>query len=98
MGLKPFAADPVDSLTSICYPQGVDDAKFRTLLREKFGVWIAGGQAELSGKIFRISHMGYIDALDAVSVIAAVEQVLNACGHKVTPGTGSGKALEILTS
>ena len=97
MGLKPFAADPVDSLTSICYPQGVDDTKFRTLLREKFGVWIAGGQAELSGKVFRISHMGYVDALDAVSVIAAVEQALNACGHKVTPGTGPGKALEILT-
>ena len=98
MGLKPFATDPVDSLTSICYPQGVDDAKFRSLLREKFGVWVAGGQADLSGKIFRISHMGYVDALDAVSVIAAVEQALNACGHKVTPGTGPGKALEILTS
>ncbi len=98
MGLKPFAADPVDSLTSICYPQGVDDKQFRSLLREKFGVWIAGGQADLSGKIFRISHMGSIDALDAVSVIAAIEQALNACGHKVTPGTGPGKALEILNS
>jgi len=96
MGLKPFAADPVDSLTSICYPRGVDDKQFRSLLREKFGVWLAGGQADLSGKIFRISHMGYVDALDAVSVIAAVEQALNACGHKVTPGAGTGKALEIL--
>ncbi len=98
MGLKPFATDPVDSLTSLCYPQGVDDKEFRSLLREKFGVWIAGGQADLSGKIFRISHMGSVDALDAVSVIAAVEQALNACGHKVTPGTGPGKALEILNS
>ncbi len=98
MGLKLFAADPVDSLTSICYPQGVDDKQFRSLLREKFGIWVAGGQADLSGKIFRISHMGYVDALDAVSVIAAIEQALNACGHKVIPGTGTGKALEILAS
>ncbi len=97
MGLKPFALDPVDSLTSICYPQGVQDKQFRSLLREKFGIWVAGGQAELSGKIFRISHMGYVDVLDAVSVIAAVEQALNACGFEVTPGTGTGKALEILT-
>ena len=98
MGLKPFASDPVDSLTSICYPQGVEDKQFRGLLQEKFGVWVAGGQAELSGKIFRISHMGYVDALDAVSVIAAVEQALSACGFAVKPGTGTGKALEILAS
>ena len=45
MGLKPFASDPVDSLTSICYPQGVEDKQFRGLLREKFGVWVAGGHA-----------------------------------------------------
>ncbi len=96
MGLTLLATEPVDSLTSICYPQGVDDKQFRGLLREKFGVWVAGGQADLSGKIFRISHMGYVDPLDAVSVIAAVEQALTACGFIVKPGTGPGKALEIL--
>ena len=98
MGLKLFAADPVDSLTSICYPDGIGDKQFRSLLREKFGVWIAGGQADLSGRIFRISHMGHIDALDAVSVIAAVEQALIACGFQVTPGIGPAKAQEILTT
>ena len=98
MGLKLFAADPVDSLTSICYPDGIDDKQFRSLLREKFGVWIAGGQADLSGRIFRISHMGYVDALDAVSVIAAVEQALIACGFQVTPGIGPAKAQEILAA
>ena len=97
MGLKPFATDPVDSLTSICYPDGIDDKQFRGLLRDKFGVWVAGGQADLSGKIFRISHMGYVDALDAISVIAAVEQALISCGFAVQPGTGLAKAQEILT-
>ena len=98
MGLKLFAKDPVDSLTSICYPDGVDDKKFRNLLRDKFGVWVAGGQDVLAGKIFRISHMGYVDALDAISVIAAVEQALIACGFQVVPGTGPAKAQEILSA
>ena len=96
MGLKLFATDPVDSLTSICYPDGISDKQFRSLLREKFGVWVAGGQADLSGKIFRISHMGYIDTLDAISVIAAVEQALIACGFALKPGTGLAKAQEIM--
>ena len=97
MGLKLFAADPVDSLTSICYPDGIDDKQFRSLLRDKFGVWVAGGQADLSGKIFRISHMGYLDALDAISVIAAVEKTLISCGFAVNPGVGLARAQEILT-
>ena len=98
MGLKLFAKDPVDSITSICYPDGVDDKKFRNLLRDKFGVWVAGGQDVLAGKIFRISHMGYVDVLDAISVIAAVEQTLIACGFRIAPGTGPAKAQEILSA
>ena len=96
MGLKLYAADPVDSLTAICYPDGIADKQFRGLLRDKFGIWVAGGQGDLEGKIFRISHMGYVDALDAISVIAAVEQALIACGFAVKPGTGPAKAQEIL--
>ena len=98
MGLKLFAANPVDSLTAVCYPEGVEDSKFRGLLREKFGIWVAGGQAQLSGKIFRISHMGYVDDLDALAVLAAVEQALIANGCRIVPGTGVGKAQEVLKS
>ena len=29
--------------------------------------------------------MGYVDSLDAVSVVTAIEQALNACGFVVTP-------------
>ena len=37
---------------------------------------LAGGQGELKGKIFRISHMGYIDHFDTLGVLSALELTL----------------------
>lgn len=45
------------TLTCVLYPEGVDDAEFRAKLAEK-GVVVAGALAHLSGKAFRIGHMG----------------------------------------
>ena len=39
----------------------------------KLGVRTAGGQDHLKGKLFRISHMGYLDTLDHLSAIGALE-------------------------
>jgi len=96
MGLTCFAKSPSDSVTAVNYPDGVDDAAFRKWLRETFSAWIAGGQAKLKGKIFRISHMGQLDALDAIEIIAGVELALQACGAAIEPGAGVAAAQKIL--
>ncbi|HEX7011051.1 MAG TPA: alanine--glyoxylate aminotransferase family protein, partial [Phycisphaeraceae bacterium] len=91
MGLKLISARPSDSVTGAFYPDGVDDSKFRAALRDKHGIHIAGGQdgrgAKWKGKIFRISHMGYVDRQDTVAALAAIEAELIAAGAKIQPNT-----------
>ena len=92
MGLKLASESPSDSVTSVFYPEGVEDSKFRGAVRDNHGVHIAGGQngrgAKWKGKIFRISHMGYVDAEDTRVAFAAMEAELIAQGVAIEPGTG----------
>ena len=92
MGLKVYAKDPVDSVTAMVVPDGVDEAALRKTMRGKYGFQIAGGQGELKGKIIRFSHMGYVDAFDTLGVIAALELTLKGQGFAVTLGSGVAAA------
>ena len=65
-------------------------------LRAEHGITIAGGQDRLKGKIFRISHMGYVDATDVVAVLGALERTLVHLGAPFRLGDGVRAAQEIL--
>lgn len=95
MGLRLFAADPVDSVTAVVVPPGVDEGALRKTMRAKYGFQIAGGQGELKGKIIRFSHMGYVDAFDTLGVLAALEMTLIGQGFQLTPGAGVSAAQRI---
>jgi aspartate aminotransferase-like enzyme len=96
MGLALFSKEhPSDVLTAVEAPAGVDGQKVVAKLRER-GIWIAGGQSQAKGKIFRIAHMGFIDELDLLGTIGALESVLNQLGFKVELGVGVKAAQEIL--
>ena len=92
LGLKLFAADPVDSVTGIWVPEDVDEGKLRKLFRSKYGMQIAGGQGKLKGRVIRISHMGYVDAFDTLAVIGGLELALHELGHPVELGKGLAAA------
>ena len=47
------------SLTTVCVPEGVDEAAIRRQLLEKYNIEIAGGLGELKGKVWRVGLMGY---------------------------------------
>lgn len=97
LGLELFAREnPTDALTAVLAPAGVNGQDVVKVLREKYGIMIAGGQAEAKGKIFRIAHMGYIGNFDIVMVIAALEVVLNELGYKAPYGAGVKAAEEVL--
>ena len=57
---------------------------------------VAGGQDQAKGKIFRITHMGYVDKADIISVIAGVEGILTELKYKFEPGSFVAKATQIL--
>ena len=88
LGLKLFSEYPSFSVTAVWVPQGIEWKIFNDKLITKYGITVAGGQDEYSGKIFRISHCGYYDYLDIISVIAAIEGALLECGLKFDPGAG----------
>ncbi len=97
MGLKVFSSNPADSVTGIHYPAGFDDKTFRGALRKQFNIHIAAGQGSMQGQIFRLSHMGYVDAFDTLGVISALEIVLQQQGHKFTFGAGVAAAHQELS-
>ena len=97
MGLKVYSQQPSDSVTGIMYPEGIEDKKFRNkVLRDKWGASVAGGQDTLEGKMFRVSHMGYVDPLDTIGLVAAIGYGLTDSGVKVDIGAGVAKAAEVI--
>ncbi len=76
LGLQLFAEDHYsNTVTAVKVPKGKDVSDLIRRLREDHGVEVAGGQGKLSGKIFRIAHLGWVseDEIDhALSAIASV--------------------------
>jgi len=99
LGLRLFAPDaPSDSITAVLGPEGMDAGLIVKHLASRYGITIAGGQDDAKGKIFRVSHMGYLDALDMVTVVAAIEMTLKELGQPVQLGAGVKAAQEVLVS
>ncbi len=96
-GLSLFPKErPSDALTAVSAPQGVDGQAIYKNLRVQYGITAAGGQDHLKGKIFRVSHMGYMDTFDVITAVAAIEMVLKGLGHSVKLGSGVARAQELL--
>ena len=77
LGLELFA-DPIhasDTVTSVRVPSDLDVAKLLSLLRAD-GTILSGGQGSLSGKIFRIGHLGWVYESDIDEVLASLGKVL----------------------
>jgi len=88
VGLTLYSQSPSVSVTAVNLPGGLDWKGFNRRLGEEYGIVVAGGQGPVSGKIFRIAHLGYYDELDMVTVIAAVERALSDSGIRIDPGAG----------
>lgn len=96
MGLELFAPTCAsDVVTAVKVPQGIDGEKLVKTMRDTYGVTIAGGQAELKGKVFRIAHMGYIEEFDIIVGISCLEKVLHQMGYKFNLGAGIKAAEEV---
>ena len=95
MGLELFSKRPGNVLTSVKVPEGVDGGKIVSIMRDEYGVTIAGGQGTMKGNIFRIAHLGYMSDYDVVIALTALEKVLRRLGFNVEYGTGAKVAMEV---
>lgn len=97
MGLSLLAPiDPAEGVTGAYVPKGIDGGKLVKVLRDEFGVTLAGGQDQLKGKIVRLAHMGYFSAQDIILSMGTIEMALRKLGDKIEFGRGPGAAQEIL--
>ncbi|MDE0010940.1 MAG: alanine--glyoxylate aminotransferase family protein [Candidatus Poribacteria bacterium] len=97
LGLPLFAASPANTLTSIRLPEGIDGKALINLMRDTYGITYAGGQSQLSGKIVRIAHLGWMNENDVIVAISAFERGLVEIGHAIPLGAGVSAAQEIFT-
>ena len=63
---------------------------FRDFCNQKFGVVIGAGIGDLSGKAFRIAHMGHVNAPMVLGVLGVAEVALNALN--IPHGAGGTEA------
>ena len=71
-----------NTCTAVEVPEGIDGSKLVSKMRDEHGVVLAGGQAALSGKIFRIGHMGQTTESDIKGAMDALKIVLPEIGFK----------------
>ena len=96
LGLKLYSTSPSNAVTPVNVPAGIDGEALVKMMRTKYGVTIAGGQADLKGKVFRIAHLGYMVEFDTITAIAALEIGLKEMGYKFNVGSGVAAALKAL--
>ena len=98
MGLKALAAPGYRSatITGVLTPEGLDVKAYRKLLREKFGVVIAGGQGKMDGRMLRVGHLGAVTAGDMIQVLWAMEQALEELDVRPNDGAGVAAAARML--
>ena len=94
MGLERFGPDDPDAnvVTVARMPDSIDGAAVPKLMRDRFGITVAGGQGHLKGKIVRIAHCGYYGAFDIVVALTGLEMAVRELGHDAEPGAAVGAA------
>jgi alanine-glyoxylate transaminase/serine-glyoxylate transaminase/serine-pyruvate transaminase len=78
-GYELFATEGhrLPQLTTVWVPDGVDDAKVRATLLERYDIEIGGGLGEFAGRVWRIGCMGHTARLRNVALLlAALDDVV----------------------
>jgi aspartate aminotransferase-like enzyme len=76
LSLLPDESCASNTVTAVNASDKLDAPKLVQILREEYDVVIAGGQRKLSGKIFRIGHMGLVTEDDIRITLEAIEKAL----------------------
>ena len=80
------------SITAITVKDGIDVEALRTVARERFQVAFAGGLGPLTGKIFRIGHLGDINEAMILGCLGGIEAAMTVQGLAFEPGVSAAAA------
>ena len=82
LGLDVFPDEAVASntVTAVRTPDGVNADDLRKAVLDDHDVVLAGAYGELTGKMFRIGHLGYVEPQEIEEMLEAVEASLSKVG------------------
>lgn len=92
---EPSEYSPV--LTAVIMPDGHDADAFRQLALDRFNISLGAGLSKLSGKMFRIGHLGECNDLMLLGALSGVEMALGAAGVPHQRG-GATAAMSVLNA
>ena len=99
-GLEILCQEPAEyssALTAVMMPAGHDADRLRKIILEHFDMSLGQGLSKLSGKIFRIGHLGDFNDLTLMGTLAGVEMGLEVAAVPFKKG-GVLAAMEHLTA
>jgi aspartate aminotransferase-like enzyme len=76
LGLELFSTAHSAAVTALKAPEGISSSDLVKGFKKEFAGVLSDGQGEMKGQILRVAHIGYLDYLDCVAIIAGLEQVL----------------------
>jgi alanine-glyoxylate transaminase/serine-glyoxylate transaminase/serine-pyruvate transaminase len=101
LGMKYAAREghQLPMLNAVRVPDGVDEAKIRNDLLNRFGIEIGAGLGAFKGKVWRVGLMGYgARPANVYLLLSALEQLLAEQGHKFQHGASIAAAGEVYAS
>ncbi|HEX3266162.1 MAG TPA: alanine--glyoxylate aminotransferase family protein [Candidatus Limnocylindrales bacterium] len=87
------AASRSKTVTAAWVPEGLDWKAFNAEIKRRDLV-LAGGQGKLTGRIFRLGHLGSVTLDEIIDAIQTIEDVSIAWGRDVQPGAAVAAARE----
>jgi aspartate aminotransferase-like enzyme len=84
-------ADFSRTVTAAWVPDGLDWKAFNGEVKRR-GVVLAGGQGKLTGKIFRLGHLGSVTIEEILGAISTLEFASIAAGRTIQPGSAVAAA------
>lgn len=93
LGFELFAdaANRSRTVTAAWIPDGLDWKAFNGELKRR-GLVVAGGQAKLASRIFRVGHLGSVTVDEIADAMDTLETVSLEFGRPVTPGQAAAAA------
>jgi alanine-glyoxylate transaminase/serine-glyoxylate transaminase/serine-pyruvate transaminase len=82
-GLEVLCAEPSEYspvLTGVLLPSGYDADQLRELILQRYNMSLGAGLGKVSGKVFRIGHLGNCNELVLMAALTGVEMGLSAAG------------------
>ena len=81
-----------DTVSAIRVPEGADATAVISGAYHRYGLSLGTGLAQLSGKVFRIGHLGSVTELMLISALAGAEMAMRDAGIAVELGSGVAAA------